>query len=163
MDRDESKQMPMLVRVCCSDIQMSPEIRAILPSIFQEIRIFANVLPGSTRPASYPFSSFVINFNVATRGHRDGKDLKVCLVMPIGTFQGSELCLAEPGLVIPLQSGDAFIFPSCLITHLNLLYTGTHASLVCHTDREGERWSHDRNGWKGHPYFSDGSCNTPMS
>ena len=121
------------------------------------------MLPGSTRPPAYPFSGFVINFNVSTKGHRDGKDLKACLVMPIGTFQGGELCLAEPGLVIPLGSGDVFIFPSCLITHFNLLYTGMRASMVCHTDKEGTRWSYDRNGWEAHPYFADSSCNVPIA
>lgn len=75
--------------------------------------------------------------------------------MPIGTFKGGELCLAEPGLVVPLRSGDFFVFPSCSITHFNLLYTGIRASLVCHSDREGVRWAQDYNGWHSHPYFAD--------
>ena len=127
------------------------QLRALLPEICDEIRMFAEVLPGGTASPAYPFSGFVVNFNVCTKVHRDGKDLAACLVMPIGTFTGGDLVLVEPGLVIPLRSGDVIIFPSCRISHFNLHYIGRRASLVCHTDREGTKWVNDHLGWSRHP------------
>ncbi|KAI1782301.1 hypothetical protein LXA43DRAFT_862601, partial [Ganoderma leucocontextum] len=81
-----------------------------------------SLIPGRKASPCHPFAGFVLNFNIATKGHRDGKDLKACLVIPIGSFDGGELCLVEAGLVLPLRSGDAVVFPSCDITHFNLTY-----------------------------------------
>ena len=111
--------------------------------------MFVDVLPGATSSPAYPFSGFVINFNVSTKVHRDGKDLAACLVMPIGTFEGGEIVLVEPGLVLSMRSGDILIFPSCTISHLNLHYVGRRGSLVCHTDREGVEWVQKNLGWVG--------------
>ena len=101
----------------------------------------------------YPFSSLVLNINVMTSGHRDGQDLKACLVMAIGDHEGGELCLMEPGLVIPLRSGDLIIFRSCDVTHFNLHYKGFRASMVLHSDRHGEKWAKNCNKWDRNKYF----------
>ena len=92
----------------------------------------------------------MVNINVSTKVHRDGKDLRACLVMPIGSFVGGDLALVEPGLVVPLRSGDAILFPSCDFSHFNLDYVGRRASLVCHTDAAGMQWVDDRLGWERH-------------
>ena len=133
----------------------SSQLRAHLGDLFFEIACYAEELPGRKASPCHPFAGFVLNFNVATKGHRDSKDLKLCLVMPIGTFTGGELCLVEPGLVLPLRSGDCVVFPSCKITHFNLHYTGTRASIVCHSDREGLKWVGNRMGWCGNSYLDD--------
>jgi hypothetical protein len=102
---------------------------------------------------AHPFTGIVININVATLGHRDRKDKRICLVLPIGDFTGGELCLYEPGLVIALRPGDLVIFPSYRYTHFNLDYEGLRSSLVLHSDKEGDRWLTDRNGWVGNEYL----------
>ncbi|KAL6301707.1 hypothetical protein BKA93DRAFT_712769, partial [Sparassis latifolia] len=71
-----------------------------LPELYGSLAIYADVLPGNTASPVYPFSGFVVNLNVATRPHRDVKDLNVCLVLVIGSHIGGELCLVEPGLVL---------------------------------------------------------------
>lgn len=104
-------------------------------------------MPGNDQAIGAPFIGLVINVNVVTAAHRDSKDEAVCLVLVIGDFDGGELVLYEPGLVIPLVNGDFTIFPSCALTHFNLHYKGRRASIVLQTDREIRKWATSRNGW----------------
>ena len=122
------------------------QIRTDLPDLYEEIKVFAEILPGRSTPLSYPFSGFVLNLNVATVGHRDTMDLLACVVIPFGKFSGGQLVLTEAGMVLPLCSGDAVLFSSCKVSHFNLQYTGTRASLVCHSDRAGLHWANGRLG-----------------
>ncbi|KAI9058422.1 hypothetical protein FKP32DRAFT_1680827 [Trametes sanguinea] len=101
-------------------IWLERKLRAQLPEFYSELRIVADVLPGHSSAPAYPFTGFVININVSTKAHRDWGDLSGCLVMPIGTFKGGDLCLEEPGLVVPLRSGDMVVFQSHRTTHFNL-------------------------------------------
>jgi hypothetical protein len=66
----------------------------------------------------------VININVYTKAHRDSGDRHLCLVIPIGHFEGGGLCLLENGLVLELRNGDIAIFRSSEVTHFNLDYRG---------------------------------------
>jgi hypothetical protein len=99
-----------------------------------------------------PFSSLVLNVNVSTRVHRDGKDASGCLVLPAGTFQGGELGLVEPRLVFQLQTSNLFYFHSDEVTHFNFHYEGMRISLVLHSDRSGVGYREDLNGWDRHIY-----------
>ena len=97
----------------------------------------------------------VINLNAATLAHRDCKDQGLCVVIAIGDFQGGELCLYEPGLVVPLRPGDIIVFPSTRITHFNIHYSGCRASIVLHTDREIDKWTNgQQNSWSHNMYFN---------
>lgn len=125
-----------------------------LPSECEMLALSVDVLPGNSSSPVYPFQSVVINFNVHTRGHRDPQDQMICLVMPIGSFEGGELCMAETGLVVGLRSGDWMIFRSAQVTHFNLHFRGTRASLVMHTDRAMVGWVDDCNGWLNHSAFN---------
>lgn len=89
---------------------------------------------------------------MVTSAHRDAKDLKACLVLVIGTHTGGELCLMEPGIVLPLRSGDLVIFQSPKVTHFNMHYKGVRASLVLHSDREGLKYAMDHNMWNRNNY-----------
>ena len=102
---------------------------------------------------TYPFGGFVLNINVATQAHRDPKDLGLCLVLTIGQYSGGELCLYEPGLVMRLRDGDMVLFCSGGITHFNLHYEGTRASLVLHSDYAGKGWAENRNHWIDNEFF----------
>ncbi|KAG1737843.1 uncharacterized protein EDB91DRAFT_1054817, partial [Suillus paluster] len=53
------------------------------------------VLPGNCSPPVAPFISLIININVCTKAHRDSLDRHLCLVIPIGHFEGRALCLLE--------------------------------------------------------------------
>ncbi|EPS92967.1 hypothetical protein FOMPIDRAFT_20930, partial [Fomitopsis schrenkii] len=75
------------------------QIRAVLPEEYQNLTLHADSLPGNVHTIAYPFLSVVVNLNAATLGHRDRKDKGLCVVMVIGDFEDSELCLYEPGLV----------------------------------------------------------------
>ena len=113
------------------------------------------MLPDYNVSPVQPFVGLVLNFNIASRAHRDAKDDKICLVVPVGDFVGGALCLVELGMVLPLRHGDFVIFPSCDVTHLNLHYSGRRCSIVLHTDREMTKWvADDRNGWASNVYFS---------
>lgn len=84
----------------------------------------ADMMPAGIFPAVYPFQSWVLNLNVSTKAHRDPKDFGLCLVIPVGRFEGGELCMVETGLVLEMQSGDIVVFPSPEITHFNLHFKG---------------------------------------
>ena len=127
----------------------------MLPEEYTRLEATASILPDNNASAVRPFLGLVINLNVITTAHRDSKDDAVCLVLALGDFKGGELCLYEPGLIVPLQHGDFIIFPSCRFTHFNLHYSGRRASVVLHTDREMSKWQdNDRNGWKDKEYFN---------
>ncbi|KAI1790415.1 hypothetical protein LXA43DRAFT_1062202 [Ganoderma leucocontextum] len=64
------------------------KLKAHLGNLYYEIACYADEIPGRKASPCHPFAGFVLNFNIATKGHRDGKDLKACLVIPIGSFDG---------------------------------------------------------------------------
>jgi hypothetical protein len=114
---------------------------------FELLMDVASVLPGNCTSPVAPFISLVINVNVRTKAHRDSYDRHLCLVIPIGHFVGGALCLLENGLVLELRSGDIALFRSSEVTHFNLDYKGSRASLVFQTDKEFAAWVRDHNGW----------------
>ena len=92
----------------------------------------------------------MINFCVSTDAHRDGSDVKLCVVIPFGRWKGGEIVLYELGLVLKLHSGHVLVFPSRIITHFNLHFTGLRGSLVLHSDDKGQSWVDNFNGWGRH-------------
>lgn len=124
-----------------------------MPGTYEHLDSYVRILPGNNTAVSAPFLGLVINLNVVTAAHRDSKDDGVCLVLAIGDFEGGELVLYEPGLVVPLRNGDFVIFPSCKSTHFNLHFKGRRASIVLHTDREMTKWLEERNGWSTNTNF----------
>ena len=129
------------------------QLREIMPDVYNHLEGYSRLLPCNNQALSAPFLGLVINLNVATAAHRDSKDERICLVLAVGDFEGGELVLYEPGLVIPLRNGDFVLFPSCDLTHFNLHYIGRRASIVLHTDREISKWHNGRNGWSDNIHF----------
>jgi hypothetical protein len=123
------------------------------PHIYRKLSFYASVLPGRCQSAAFPWGGFVININVATRVHRDGKDDLGCAVLILGSPEGGELVLYEAGIVLELKNGNLLVFPSWRITHLNLHYKGIRASLVCHSDKSGNGYQKSFNGWKANHLF----------
>ncbi|EPS99927.1 hypothetical protein FOMPIDRAFT_1086346, partial [Fomitopsis schrenkii] len=103
-------------------VWLDEQLAHLLPCEYEHLSATANILPDNGASAVRPFLGLVINLNISTLAHRDSKDDSVCLVLAMGSFTGGDLCLYEPGLVVPLRSGDFIIFPSCNLTHFNLHY-----------------------------------------
>lgn len=141
---------------CCTSIihWTINQLAGVLPNEYERLEATASVLPDYNISAVHPFVGLVLNFNIATCAHRDSKDDGICLVVPVGDFVGGDLCLVEPGIVLPLRHGDFAVFPSCEITHFNLPYSGRRCSIVLQTDREMSKWTaEDRNGWAANSFF----------
>jgi hypothetical protein len=124
------------------------QLKEILPEEYKVISLFADVLPaGGTSPA-YPFGGYTINFNVSTRIHRDGEDLRFCVVLVLmDGCEGGDLCILELGLRLTLRHGDLVVFRSDILSHFNLHFKGKRVSIVMQTDKAGMGWVKDRNGW----------------
>ncbi|KAF9521850.1 hypothetical protein CPB83DRAFT_900226 [Crepidotus variabilis] len=58
-------------------------LEKILPDSFEVLSKYIDILPCAEPVVVYPFSGFVINFNVATRLHCDWQDHDICLVLAI--------------------------------------------------------------------------------
>ena len=81
-----------------------------LPEEYNVLMCIIDHLPRNSYPPTVPFASFVLNLNVGTEAHRDKKDKDVCLVLPIGEFEGGGLVMFEQGLVLELRAGDIAVF-----------------------------------------------------
>lgn len=105
-----------------------------------------DIIPLQQTSPVKPFTSFVLNINVATIIHKDGGDLRACIVVDIGSHEGGEVCLFEPRLVLELKNGDWTVFHSCDISHFNLDYKGIRCSIAIHSDKTGISYQNDCNG-----------------
>ena len=70
--------------------------------------------------------------------------------MPFGDFDEGELVLFEAGLVVDMKEGIVVGFPSFDLTHFNLHFRGFRGSIVLQSDKNGDSWIEDRNGWASH-------------
>ncbi|KAJ6563104.1 hypothetical protein DFH09DRAFT_1035449 [Mycena vulgaris] len=120
------------------------------PEAYDQVRVFADLLPLNTGSPVYPFAGFMMNFRVVTDGHKDPKDAKWCLIIFVKDGNGGHLCLHELGLKLDGKTGNILIFPSCWVTHFNTHFEGFRLSLVLHTDKEGDDWVEDGGGWASH-------------
>lgn len=114
----------------------------------------AHLPDGFTSPCE-PFINLIVNFNVATTAHRDQMDKTYCLILPIGDFEGGEVCLYEAGMVIRLRPGDYFLFRSQDNTHFNMHFKGKRATLVMSTDKALDGWvGEKKNGWVANSFLT---------
>ncbi|RXW11399.1 hypothetical protein EST38_g14456, partial [Candolleomyces aberdarensis] len=127
---------------------ISSTLQTLIPDTFEVLQQSVDILPLGDSPLVYPFTGFVINFNVSTLVHRDFKDKEICLVFQISDCTGGELGMVEPGMAVRLRNCDGILFRSHKITHFNNDYEGKRLSLVLHTDRAMDKWEKgDYNGW----------------
>lgn len=126
------------------------KLKRVLPKEYKLLDGFADSLMMNEDSTAHPLRGFVLNFRACTFAHRDTGDYLICIMIPSGEFEGGELCLFEPGMVLRLSSWDMFIFRSVDITHFNLHFSSIRASLVLHTDREAADYVKDYNGWFEH-------------
>ncbi|KAG1837978.1 hypothetical protein DFJ58DRAFT_734075 [Suillus subalutaceus] len=119
-----------LVKVIFGDLfqWIQINLQEYLPEEYELLEASARILLGNRHSPVLPFLSLVFNINVVTKGHRDGKDKHVCLVLPIGVFVGRELVMMETDLVVEVLQGDFIV-----------------ASVVLHTDKAMDHWESERN------------------
>lgn len=98
-----------------------------------------DILPNTGGSPIKPFLSLVVNINIYTIGHQDGKDFRLCLVLPIGNFIGGGLVMREQEIVVEMHNRDFACFRSNETTHFNLDYLGGKVSLVLHSDGEFQK------------------------
>jgi len=99
----------------------------------------------------HPHTSFVLNINAITHGHRDDKDAGSCIVIPVFLLDGmigGELVLEELGIIINFMPGDILLFKSKHISHYNLHFKGVRLSLVIQSDGTAGYWNHAKGGWE---------------
>jgi len=109
-----------------------------LPDIHSQLSVFCDILPLNIRPTTHPFPGLVINLQACTEAHLDGSD-----DIPFGELDDGELVLFEAGLMVHLQEGDMFVFPSFHLTHFNMSFRGVKRSIVMHSDKNASRWKLD--------------------
>ncbi|CAG8641227.1 8033_t:CDS:2 [Paraglomus brasilianum] len=89
---------------------------------------------GPNVPKSFgAFPTVAINFNIICQFHRDLKDHRntLCVVCPLGNFEGEELTFPELKLIVHVKQGQAVAFRSNLLVHGNLpVVAGVRHSVV---------------------------------
>ena len=128
------------------------QLKKHLPDEIVDIEAYLSALPDRDSVVK-PWTNLVVNFNVVTKAHRDCGDKGLCGIFVIGDFKGGELCLYEPGIVLPLQSGDFVVFNSTKITHFNLHCKGWRVSFVLQSDKNLDRWIIRKNGLEEHIHW----------
>ena len=111
--------------------EVSKHIETTLPVYYSKMK---KLNLGSYVPKSFGiFPTVSINFNIICQFHRDLKDHRntLCVVCPLGNFEGGELTFPELKLVIHVKQGQAVAFRSNILVHGNLpVIAGIRHSLV---------------------------------
>jgi len=106
-------------------------IRDTYPSLYEKLK---KIDLGSNVPKSFGiFPSVAINYNVISQFHRDLKDHPntLCVVCPLGTFEGGQLVFPELNKIIHAKEGQGIAFRSHILVHGNLpVITGIRHSIV---------------------------------
>ncbi|KDQ52147.1 hypothetical protein JAAARDRAFT_139235 [Jaapia argillacea MUCL 33604] len=129
-------------------------IQRFFPKDFKTLSEYCELLPLDDMSPVYPMSSLVLNLDVATNGHRDSKDIGVCVVVAWAPHKRGELCVKEIGVVIRTRPVASVIFCSDFLTHFNLHFEGKRGSVVLHADGAFEQWKRDRNGWQDNQFMT---------
>lgn len=89
---------------------------------------------GPNVPKSFRhFPTIAINYNTISNFHRDIKDHpnSLCVVCPLGSFEGGQLVFPELKLIIHAKQGQAIAFRSHILIHGNLnVFSANRHSVV---------------------------------
>ena len=106
------------------------------------------------------FPMMAINFNTISDYHWDKMDEanSLCIIVPLGDFEGGELHFPQLKIVVKLKSGQAIAFPSRLLLHGNFSITkGIRYSLVYYVHagffRESYKNKHSKKNVKNQDLF----------
>ena len=82
------------------------------------------------------FTMVAITNGVSDILHTDRDDGGLTWVLPIGEWEGGDLCIPQLGMRVELKAGDAITFHANFLAHFNSqLITGNRLVLTCFTDR----------------------------
>jgi len=106
-------------------------IRDTYPALYIKMR---KLDLGPNVPKSFgAFPTVAVNFNIISQFHRDLKDHRdsLCVVCPLGIFEGGQLVFPELKLIIHARQGQAIAFRSNILVHGNLpVIAGIRHSVV---------------------------------
>jgi len=148
--RDNVSYAIFLHLPCFTHMLLPWQLQHHLPGPYAEVKLVADMLPLNEQSPADPFICWVLNLCACTKAHRDKGDKKWCITFALGDCEGGQLALHELGLVFDSAPGVMVAFHSCDQTHFNLHMKGIRASLVLHSDREGDKWGVNYNRWNGH-------------
>ena len=86
---------------------MIPKFESHLPDEYSRLMEAIDMLPGASHSPFSPMSSLVVNLNISMLAHRDSFNKELCLVMPVGEFDGGA------GSGSPTQEWGHRGFPVC--------------------------------------------------
>ncbi|KAF8350838.1 hypothetical protein F5887DRAFT_865952, partial [Amanita rubescens] len=82
------------------------------------------------------FTMVSVTNGVSDIMHTDRNDGGLTWVLPIGEWEGGDLCFPQFGITIPIKQGKAIAFQANFLAHMSsLLVSGDHLALTCFTDR----------------------------
>lgn len=86
------------------------------------------------------FTTVAVTNGVSDVLHADREDAGLTWVIPLGEYEGGDLCIPQYGMRIPLKPGDAIAFHANILGHHSSeLLSGNRLALTCFTDRNIKR------------------------
>jgi predicted 2-oxoglutarate/Fe(II)-dependent dioxygenase YbiX len=71
-----------------------------------------------------------VNYNITTKFHIDLSDEGMCVIVPVGEWEGGELIIPQLGIKINLVKGQVVMMRSSLLVHGNYIARGFRIGLV---------------------------------
>ena len=82
------------------------------------------------------FTTVAVTNGVSNVLHADKNDGGLTWVIPIGDWEGADLCIPQAGVRVAIRPGDAVAFQANSIAHFNSqVKWGKRLALTCFTDR----------------------------
>jgi len=111
--------------------RIADEVRKNFPSFIDSVRD----VPQQELPFGDIFSFFICNVSNVSEFHRDFDDNDLCVVIPLGEFEGGRLEFPYLKVNVRIRSGDLFIFNSRELWHGLGTVTGNRHSIVLTTQK----------------------------
>jgi hypothetical protein len=81
------------------------------------------------------FTTVSVTNGVSDILHTDRNDAGLTWVLPIGEWNGGDLCFPQLGIRIPVKEGEAVAFQANFLAHMSSpLVDGDRLALTCFTD-----------------------------
>jgi hypothetical protein len=82
------------------------------------------------------FTTIAVTNGISNVLHADRNDGGLTWVIPLGDWEGGDLCIPQEGIRVAVRPGDAIAFQANFIAHFSSkIQWGNHLALTCFTDR----------------------------
>jgi hypothetical protein len=82
------------------------------------------------------FTTVAVTNGVSNILHADKNNGGLTWVIPLGDWEGADLCILQEGVQVAIKPGDAVVFQANFIAHFNSqVEWGNRLALKCFTDR----------------------------